>query len=112
MKKGILWLLLIPAIALGQGTMVPQATVVEWDDPNPVGAVEEFKMYCASSTPVVIDAGNLTATIAAPTTEWTINMAIGHYYCAVSAAAGTLESGLSNEVEFTVFGAPVNFRIR
>lgn len=106
---------------LGIGAASAQTTIIQsvpfqWDDNNPAGITEEFRMYCQEDSPgVVIGAGTLRATIAAPTTQWVNDLTPGDWYCVVTAAKPSLgvESGPSNElaVQVVPFAAPGNLRI-
>lgn len=112
MKKGIILVfLLVAASAAGQSIVVPPATIVTWDDPNPAGLVDGYPMYCTDTSPVVQDPANLMTVIPYPGVTWTLPFVQGHKVCAVAALSGTVESTLSNEIEFDVLGGPVNFRV-
>lgn len=118
LKKSLLCLvfLLFASGIAGAQTTIVQSVPFAWNDSNPAGVTEEFKMYCQLDTPgVVIGSATLRATIAAPTTEWTNDLEPGLWYCVVTAAKPSIgaESGPSNElaVEVVPFEAPINLRL-
>lgn len=114
-------LLLCASFAFTQGPVVFEVSRLLWDHddcqdgpPPSCNILEEFRVYCNDISGVLPSPDNLVGTIITPEREWLITLSPGHNYCMVTAAipSQTLESGPSNELEFTVERfVPQNLRI-
>lgn len=126
--------LLIPTLTLllimtttsslwAQPPVVGKASKLLWDDPNPAGAVTQFRLYIAGAPGVIPDGVSFVVEVPADTTvpgqtyEWTISSPIGSHWAVVTAVnddgvSQIVETGPSNEVHYVVIGPPINPRVQ
>jgi hypothetical protein len=116
-------MLLASSIVWAQPPVVGKASKLLWDDPNPAGAVTQFRIYAAGAPGVVPDGVGFVAEVPAATTlpgqtyEWTIDSPIGSHWAVVTAVnddgvSQIVETAPSNEVHYVVIGPPTNPRIQ
>lgn len=98
-------LLLVEAVrAFGQAPD-SQSFTLRWDDPNPAGSVEGYRIYRRAGT-------NWVALADAATNVWSIELAPGIHQLAVTArGVGGLESGKSQPLDIAVVVAVINLRV-
>ncbi len=90
--------------AFGQAP-ASQSFTLRWDDPNPVGSVEGYRIYLRSGT-------NWVALADASTNAWAIELAPGLHQLAVSArGVGGSESVKSQPLDLAVIVAVINLRV-
>jgi len=95
--------------------IVTSAYFLEWDNPNPAGAIDETRIYL-SATPNITPDGNPTGVVTGDVNRWAITAAPGTYYAVVTFKAtgpdnAEIETPPSNEITFIVIGSPSNLRI-
>lgn len=88
--------------------VVPGVDGLQWDDTNPAGTVEKFRIYTSRTSPVDLGSG-FTGEVAGDVTVWTISNprpseseGTVTYYAVATAVKGTEESAPSNEVEYAI----------
>lgn len=98
-------LLLVEAVcAFGQAP-AGQSFTLRWDDPNPAGSVDGYRIYRRFGT-------NWIALADASTNVWAIELAPGLHQLAVTAlGVGGLESARSKPLDLAVVVAVVNLRV-
>ena len=112
----ILVFLLASTAAFADGPPVNNANFLIWDhDAESASVTTEYRVYCQRNAGVTGDPVLLIATVAVPVQQWAIsNLPPGQQHCVVSAfsASGNIESDISNEVPFVVYGRPNNLRVQ
>ena len=98
-------LLLVEAVRAFAQAPESQSFTLRWDDPNPAGSVEGYRIYRRSGT-------NWVALADASTNVWSIELAPGLHQLAVTArGVGGLESDKSQPLDIAVVVAVINLRV-
>ena len=107
--------LLFPTLLFSQTREpVVNATLVTWDDPNPAGTVDEYRVYNCVTEPCNLTTAVQVATVPVGTLTWPISLpAAGENYIFVTAfnAANSLETPESNVLGLDVLTSVINLRI-
>lgn len=97
-------LLWVAVQAFGQAP-ASQSFTLRWDDPNPAGSVEGYRIYRKTPT-------NWIALADASTNVWSIELAPGLHQLAVTArGVGGTESPRSQPLDLAVVVAVINLRV-
>ena len=107
---------LLSAISTAQTPIVTSAYFLEWDNPNPPGAVEETRIYLSSTPNIIPDGASFTGVVTGDVNRWAISALPGTYYAVVTFKSTgpdneEIETPPSNEIVFTILGTPSNLRI-
>ena len=102
--------------ANAQTPIVTSAYFLEWDNPNPPGAVEETRIYLSSTPNIIPDGASFTGVVTGDVNRWAISALPGTYYAVVTFKSTgpdneEIETPPSNEIVFTILGTPSNLRI-